>query len=309
MIHNMTQILIGIGLGLFLLISGIFALNVNFYLGLVVIGLGAVISASFNIKFILAMINWSVAKGEEGRKKKELRKPPAKQTQQTAPSNAALMNAIKEKRKTDPLIGAKLGSKEVNQRLLDAMKNETGVHVESLLCALGALAGYSCQANLRAQALEKGVPETAVFTVVDTADGKKYFFGDPLNKVLAESQYSVWSLAAGAAQQNGCSSLPDIAEIFGHVSKTVGGVEFGIPRIPDGHRPGDTPINYVKALWPKLLPTMKQFCQKPSEWPILFGLAVQETLDMSKGVIAPDLALKIIMESAIPMSKVDLASA
>lgn len=230
-------------------------------------------------------------------------------TLQSDPAAAALMAAIKEKRKSDPLVGAKLGSKEVSQRLIDAMKNERGVHVESLLCALGALAGYSCQANLRAQALLKGLSETTAFTVVDAADGRKYFFGDPLNQALAESQYSVWSLAAASAQHNGCSSLPDIAEIFGHVSKTVGSAEFGIPRIPDGHQPGDSPINYVRNLWPNLLPTLKQFCQKPSEWPILFGLAVQEVMNMSKGVIAPDLALKIVMESAIPMSKVDLASA
>jgi hypothetical protein len=235
--------------------------------------------------------------------------PTSTPAQQRDPAAAALMRAIEEKRKTDPLIGAKLGSKEINQRLLSAMKNEKGVHVESLLCALGALAGYACQANLRAQALEKGMLETAAFTVIDTADGKKYFFGEPLNQVLAESQYSIWALAAGAAQRNGCSSLPDISEIFGHVTKTVGSTEFGIPRIQEGHQPGDTPINYVKALWPNLLPTIKQFCQKPSEWPILLGLAVQEIMDMSKGVIAPDLALKIVMESAIPMSKVDLATA
>lgn len=230
-------------------------------------------------------------------------------SQQLDSAAAALMRAIEKKRETDPLIGAKLGSKEINHRLINAMKSEKGVHVESILCALGALAGYACQANLRAQALENGMPETAAFIVIVTADGKKYFFGDPLNQVLAESQYSVWSLAAGAAQHNGCSSLPDILEIFEHVTKAVGNVEFGIPRIPEGHQPGDTPINYLKVLWPNLLPTIKQFCQKPSEWPILLGFAVQEVINMSKGVIAPDLAIKIVMESAIPMSKVDLATA
>ena len=235
--------------------------------------------------------------------------PNPTQAQKLDPDAAALMRAIEEQRKTDPLIGVKLGAKELNQRLFNAIKNEKGVHIESLLCALGALAGYACQANLRAQSLEMGLPEIAAFTVIDSEDGKKYFFGDPLNQVLAESQYSVWGLAAGAAQHNGCHSLPDISEIFGHVSKTVGSIEFGIPRISDGHQPGDTPINYIKVLWPNLLPTIKQFCQKPSEWPILLGLAVQEIMDMSKGIIAPDLALKIVMESAIPMSKVDLESA
>jgi hypothetical protein len=40
----------------------------------------------------------------------------------------------------------------------------------------------------------------------------------------------------------------------------------------------------------------------------LLGLALQEVIIMGKGVIALDLALKIIMESAVPMSKIDLAS-
>jgi hypothetical protein len=224
------------------------------------------------------------------------------------PKTAALIRAIEERRKQDPLIGAKLGAKEIFQRLLAGMKNERGVHVESLLCALGALAGYSCQANLRAQALAKGLPENAVFQTVGTKDGRQYFFGDPLNNALAGSQFSVWGLAAGAAQHAGATELPDLNEIFQHTSSVVGGDQFGIPRIPDAHRPGDKPINYLKALWPALLPTVKLFCPNPAEWPILYGLAIQESIDAGRSAIDPALALKIVMESAIPMSKVDLAN-
>ena len=62
----------------------------------------------------------------------------------------------------------------------------------------------------------------------------------------------------------------------------------------------------MKLIWPKLLPVVKQYCEAPSEWPILFGLAIQEPLYMGKGVIEPTLALSIVMESAIPMSKLEL---
>lgn len=219
------------------------------------------------------------------------------------------MRAIEEKRKTDPFIGAKLGGKEIFKRLLHGMKNERGVHVESLLCALGALAGYSCQANLRAQALLKGLPETAALMTVGGANGKSYFFGDPLNQALAESQYSVWALAAGAAQHNGCQSLPDINSIFTHVTETVGTDAFGLPRLPEGRVTSDIPINYLKTLWPILFPTVKMFCKQPTEWPFLYGIAIQEALDAGKEVLPQAVALVIIMESAIPMSKVDLAAA
>ncbi|SFU85505.1 hypothetical protein SAMN05216350_106214 [Polaromonas sp. YR568] len=243
----------------------------------------------------------SPVKKAEGRKEAP-RTPPMR------PQEEALLRAIEEKRKTDSLIGAKIGSKEVVQRLLSGMKTERGVHIESLLCALGSLAGYACQADLRQQAKKQGMAETSLLMVVGTKDGKNFFFGDHLNKALAESQLSIWSLAAGAAQHNGCTKLPDVAEIFGYVTGTVGGESFGIPRLPDGHKPGDLPINYLKSLWPVMLNVIHPFCKESVEWPILFGFAIQEVMDLSKTAIKPDLALQVVMESAIPMSKVDLSS-
>ncbi|HLO96616.1 MAG TPA: hypothetical protein VK195_20080 [Burkholderiaceae bacterium] len=218
----------------------------------------------------------------------------------------ALQRAIEAQRQTDPLIGAKLGAREVLQKLLQGMKGERWVHAESLLCALGALAGYACQASLRAQALAKGLPEASPFITVQGPDGTKTFFGDALNQALVEGTHSVWSLAAGGAQQLGCLTLPDVKPIFEHVVQSAGTASFGLPRLPEGRVAGDTPVNYVKALWPALLPTLTLYCKEPSEWPQLFGGAVQEAMTASKAVLAPEVALLIVMECAIPMSKVDL---
>jgi hypothetical protein len=224
-----------------------------------------------------------------------------------SPAAEAMKRAIESKRKEDPLIGAKIGSKEVVQRLIGALKTENGVHIESLLSALGSLAGYACQESIRAEFVYiKGNPEIKVFSIAGGADGKNYYFGDMLNKPLAESQYSVWGLAAATAQHLGSKELINLNDIFAHVSGTVGGASFGIPRIPENHMPADPPSNYVKFIWPKLLPLVKEYCAQPAEWPILYGLAIQEVLNMSKGVIDPTLALSIVMECAIPMSKVDL---
>src|SRR5689334_24140083 len=107
-------------------------------------------------------------------------------------STESLVAVIREKRKTDPLIGAKVAGREILGRLTLAMHNDKGVHSESLCCALGALAGYACQASLREQGVEHG----------------------SLIKLLAEDRYSVWALAAGAAQQAGATELPDLAAIF-----------------------------------------------------------------------------------------------
>jgi hypothetical protein len=224
-----------------------------------------------------------------------------------APGAASLAEIIKERSKDDPLFGAKAGAKDIFQRLLALLKNERGVHIETLLCVLGSLAGYSCQASLRAQAIAKGLHEEAAFVVVEDDKRTKYFFGNPLNELLAEARMSVWSLAGGAAQQAG-GQLLDVNEIFAHVSKVIGHAQFGIPRLPEKHRPQDLPVNFVKAIWPAMLPTVKAYCADPVLWPILLGLAIQEAITMGKTVIEPSMALKIVMECAVPMSKIDLAN-
>jgi hypothetical protein len=217
----------------------------------------------------------------------------------------AMKETIREKQKTDHLIGPKLGGRALAQDLISGLKDERGVHIETLLCALGSLAGYSCQASVRERLKQGGQPEEKEFVIANGKDGKKYFFGDALNKPLAEDQYSVWSLAAGVATHVGCEQPVNIGEIFEHVAATVGGPEFGIPRIPESHRPCDPPSNWVKYGWSKALATVQEYCESPSEWPPAFGMGIQEAMTQAKGVIDPCLALSIAMECAIPMSKVD----
>lgn len=238
-------------------------------------------------------------------------------TPQTAehPATAAVRRAIADQKKDDPLIGVKIGAKEINHRIIEVLgkTDPKGVHVGSLLTILGSLAGYSCQMlariNLGVLAKENKVTDVDLVHVVGTGDEKKFFYGDSINKPLAEDKYSIWSMAAGAAQHNGCKELPDIHEIFKHVTSTIGSKQFGIPRVPDEQKAFDTPADIVLAFWPAMQPMLKEFCDKPAEWPILFAAAIQEAIDMSKNIIDPKIALIVVMESAIPMSKIDLDAA
>ena len=231
------------------------------------------------------------------------------------PAIVAVRRAIADRKNEDPLIGIKIGAKEVNHRIIEAFKkvDSKGVHVGSLLTILGSLAGYSCQMvariNLGELAKENKVTDVDLVHVAETADGKKFYFGDSINKSLAEDKYSIWSMAAGAAQHNGCKELPDIHEIFKHVTSTLGSEQFGIPRVPDEQKAFDTPANIVLTTWPEMQPILKEFCDKPAEWPMIFAAAIQEIIDMSKNIIDPKIALTVVMECAIPMSKIDLDSA
>jgi hypothetical protein len=244
---------------------------------------------------------------------------PGALTSQSTATSAAPGSAVNiarettdESRKGDPFRGAKSGAKEVVPRLMQLLNDERGVPAETLLAAIGSLAGYACQAAVRAEYVDgKGMPESAVLHLakVSAGDPRKFYFGDLLNKPLAESPNSIWNLAAGAAHQMGAKEAIDLLEIFRHVAGSVGGATFGILRVPDRHRPRDTPANLLKRLWPVLFPVAQRSCRVPSEWPILFGLAVQDVmLRIKPEILDPKLALAIVMESAIAMSKVDFGA-
>lgn len=121
------------------------------------------------------------------------------------------------------------------------MNSERSVHIESMLCALGALAGHACQASIRVRNVARGVPETTALVAADTQDGKHYFFGDAINHPLAEAQYSIWAPVASQAQQSGCGQWPDVGEIFQHAAESVGSEAFGQLRVPPNIFPTASP--------------------------------------------------------------------
>jgi hypothetical protein len=185
-------------------------------------------------------------------------------------------------------------------RVRSALQDERGVQFESLLTCLGALAGYACQVSVRQQG--------AALVAVKTTDGSTYLYGDALNAPLAESPLSVWAFVAKAVQKSG-APLPELAEIFAHVTKTVGTSEFGVPRAADANRPRDLPLVYLRQLWPQVLPIAQRACEKPVQLPVVFAIALQRAIEQATGVIDTTLGARIAMESAVAMSKVVLPDA
>jgi hypothetical protein len=218
-------------------------------------------------------------------------------------ASAAFFQALAERSKTDPLIGAQMGAKEIMERLTQALRNERGVHIESLVGVLAALAGYACQVSVREAARAQRVPETALMTSVQTKDGRTFFVGDAINRALVNSQYSVWGIAAAGAQDAGCTALPDIAEVFTYANSTVGSASFGHYRVA-GNQPGDLPANYL-AMWPDVQAIIARFCPDPAQWPVLLAIALRDAIIWGKAVLKPSLALGLAMDTAVAMSMVD----
>jgi hypothetical protein len=208
----------------------------------------------------------------------------------------------------DAFTGARKASREVLGLVMSALRDQRGIHLESLFCALGALAGRACQESVRARALAEGRPADALFEIVTTSGGQAYYFGDALNQPLAEDRVSLWSLVAGAAAHDGARQLPDLNDIFAHNARVLGGEQFGVPRLPPEHPVQGRPIDYASKLWPSVRPVVAEFAGEPRMWPVSIGLAIQELMAQTRGNLPPEIVARIVMESAIPVSKIPAGS-
>jgi hypothetical protein len=209
----------------------------------------------------------------------------------------------------DPYLGAKAAGREIYVHVRCALEmSDTRLHARSLLCALGAVAGHACQASVRAQAVAAGRSPEAPFKVTQGEDGRRYLSGDAMNGPLAEHKMSVWNLAAGAAQLHGTQALPNLDEIFEYNASVVGTQTFGLPRLPRDQPVSGTPIEFAKRMWPTAQASVIRHTANPRLWPIAAALAVQEAIAVTKEIISPEIALRIVMESAIPVSKIPIES-
>jgi hypothetical protein len=209
--------------------------------------------------------------------------------------------------------GKKYDAAEVAGNIVELVFGETrdsrGVHCETALTTLGALGGFAVQMGIREEFVKSGkITNAKAFTTVKTKDGSTFFFGDLLNEGLwtsRQGQYSVWTMVCGAAHHLGATSLPDLKEIFAHVASSVGADNFGIPRLPSQNMPRHLPIELLNKFWNPVRIHLVTSVSSPGQWPLVLGLAAQQAIVKTKDVIAPGLAARIVMEAAVPMSKVD----
>jgi hypothetical protein len=207
----------------------------------------------------------------------------------------------------DPYLDAKAAGREIYMHVRGALEmGDSRLHARSLLCALGAIAGHACQASVRAQSVATSRGADAPFIVIVGADGKRYLSGDAMNGPLAEHKMSVWNLAAGAAQLHGTQALPNLDEIFEYNASVVGTQKFGMPRLPRDQPVSGMPIEFAKRMWPAAQATAIRHTGNPKLWPIAAALAVQEAIAVTKEIISPEIAVRIVMESAIPVSKIPI---
>ena len=207
---------------------------------------------------------------------------------------------------------------ELANDLIDWLQGELrrgrAIQQEAVLCALGALAGYAAQQAIREALVKTGkLTIDQAFAVIETRSGEVFFFGELLNAVIvakdaarnggSDGHASIWKIVSEGGREAGAIHLPDVTDIIKHCAATVGRDEFGIPRLADAHMPDILPREVVSRFWPAA--RRKLSGREPMSWPLQLAMAARAQIIALKHAVRPDIAVQIVMEAAVPMSKID----
>jgi hypothetical protein len=196
--------------------------------------------------------------------------------------------------------------------MAEEIKRGGRIHAETILTEIGALAGFAARMSIRKSIIEpQQLDPNEILAEVVARSGEKFYFSDTLNWILfenvAQPPYSIWAYLLDVVPQADRALLPDIADIVGYAARTVGTARFGVPRLPAEHMPHRTPRAALQEHWALVREELAGSGRNPAEWPYDLAFAAQWQMLTSRDRLALPLAAKIVMETAIPMSKVDPA--
>lgn len=174
--------------------------------------------------------------------------------------------------------------------LTDVLRGPNGLDMKFPLLYAAGLAGYACHQAVKA--------EHGTFAVAEMKNGKRFYFGDDVNHYLLEDQYSVWSFCQAVSHNKN----EEMLAIVTHVVQSVGTDGLMIWNMTP-----ESVYQKIKECWDGIYTNMTdRYCKKPSEWPILYSIVLQNIILQAVEAGAPsEEAGRMAMECAIVISRMD----
>lgn len=203
-----------------------------------------------------------------------------------------------------PEDGLVSGKRDLSTRINSIVRDNYGGSAIMHLALIGSLAGFAVHMTVRELAENNnGELDTSTLNVIETKNGQKFYSGNLLNYYLAESKRSLWWYLTDRLEDPPVKS-PDLVPIFKRTVQTMGSPDFGRPQLPNGHELKVNPLNLVKTYWPALSSVMDLYANNPHHKLPLLALCARDVMQGIEPKIDTDLSLKILMECAVPMSKI-----
>jgi hypothetical protein len=228
------------------------------------------------------------------------------------PAAASAPQSVTTLFETAPAAPAQAYSKVASQLiqwLREELAQEPDMNHVTVLTIVGALAGYAAQRAIWEGVVQTGgLSPTDVFEVRTTDVGEKFYFSTETDKLIGslDPRYlSIWKIITGAGKST-TAEHPDVTEMLEHCIASIGTPEFGVPRLPDGRPPNILPRDAVNRLWAKARQHLAK--TEPTLWPMNIAVAARSLIVSAQRVVPTNVAVKIVMEAAVPMSRIDPAT-
>lgn len=201
---------------------------------------------------------------------------------------------------------------------------ENKLHTPTLMAAMGAIAGVAAQVSLLSDAekVTKATEEKKLLEV-KLKDGRTLMYGDTLNEMLysardpALARSRVWNMMVSAALSKGMTreQLPNVPDMFKHVSESFGTEKEGRPSVPPNAQPMIPVRELLRLVGPPAIAALAGDVQTAvpiagqnmranrKSWVAITAQAAANMLLTASKVMPPELCLTIAMESAIYASK------
>ncbi len=174
------------------------------------------------------------------------------------------------------------------QMLKTVLKTDTDI----LLLYSAGLAGYACQRAVMAN--------NEQYVVVGAKSGRNYYLGDKVNAYLLENKSSVLSFINGIYEHKTGKKAPDPGPSITHAVSVIGDDNY---KIWNSYSP-DEVYKLIKVCWDGIFENMtSEYCKSPCEWPIFFGIVLQNIMEDMMVTGKEDAVYQMVLECTLFISK------
>ncbi|MDE6733650.1 MAG: hypothetical protein K2J77_12360 [Oscillospiraceae bacterium] len=206
---------------------------------------------------------------------------------------------VELRRREDIHAGATLAGREIYANLIEMLKTEKGVHIESLLAVIGSVGGFwSMRAIMQGlnAVLESGVVkgdtalavagEALSIYLCTTNSGEGYMFGDK----IAREFCSFYMTAAKSSE----APFDVLQPLSARASSTCGSPEYWATPFDD--KVGKSPREISEIFRERFYNIFELYCRYPQDRMLAFAIAAQLAVEQAAKIIEKETALSLLAE-------------
>lgn len=197
-------------------------------------------------------------------------------------------------------------SMSVYQLIAGSLEGPQGLHPETFLAALGALAGYGARWAVRRCVVLGCVADD--FHRPEGINRPHVLVSENVNRLVCSMQtQSIASVLTTQMMRSGANWLPDINAAIQHNFQAINSPRYPDYTVPSRHFPAIPPQTLLMMLWEKTSRVLRAMENGPEIAPIAIAMAAAHAVVVHKAKVPVEIGGQLVLETAIAMSKLEYA--